>query len=388
MDAPGTSVTPAEAAGRRPALPSLTGMRFLAAAAVFFSHSFFQFVPSSWGSDTGTGFFWSKAGSAGVSFFFVLSGFVLTWSARADEPARAFWRRRACKIYPNHLVTAAAAVLLIVSHGGTVSARQLLPNLALLHTWLPVGSVLTGVNTVSWSLCCEAFFYLSFPLLSRALRAVPERRLWWCAGGLVALVWCVPLVARLLLPGDPVLSPRMPYSEVQLWFVYFFPVTRCLEFLLGMVLARLVADGRFPRVPLVPAGALVAGAYVAALYAPGQYGTVAVCVAPLGLLIASGAVADAGGRPSVLRRPAMVWLGEVSFALYMVHQLLIDEVARRLGINAAHSLNSWSAAALSLPVLGGALTLAWLLYRGVELPVMRKWSRRHRPLLLEVGELS
>ncbi|MFF4529049.1 acyltransferase family protein [Streptomyces sp. NPDC001407] len=379
-------MTPA-ATGRLPALPSLTGMRFLAAAAVFFSHSFFQFVPSSWGSDTGTGFFWSKAGSAGVSFFFVLSGFVLTWSARADQPARAFWRRRACKVYPNHLVTAAAAVLLITWHGGTVSAGQLLPNLALLHTWLPIGPVLNGVNTVSWSLCCEAFFYLSFPLLLRALRAVPERRLWWCAGALVAMVWCVPLVAR-LLPGEPALSPRMPYSEVQLWFVYFFPVTRCLEFLLGMVLALLVAHGRFPRVPLPAAGALVAGAYVAALYTPGQYGTVAVCVAPLALLIASGAVADARAHPSVLRRPVMVWLGEVSFALYMVHQLLIDEVARRLGIDVAHSLNSWSAAALSLPVLGGALTLAWLLHRGVEQPVMRRWSRPRRHLLLKVGELS
>lgn len=380
-------MTPAEAPRRLPALPSLTGMRFLAAAAVFFSHSFYQFVPGSWASDTGAGFFWSKAGSAGVSFFFVLSGFVLTWSARADQPARAFWRRRACKIYPNHLVTAAAAVLLIIWHGGTVSTGQLLPNLALLHTWLPIGSVLNGVNTASWSLCCEAFFYLSFPLLLRAVRAVPERRLWWCAGVLVAMVWCVPLVAR-LLPGEPALSPRMPYSEVQLWFVYFFPVTRCLEFLLGMVLARLVAVGRFPRVPLLPAGALVAGAYVAALYTPGQYGTVAVCVAPLALLIASGAMADAGGHPSALRRPVMVWLGEVSFALYMVHQLLIDEVARRLGIDAAHSLDSWSAAALSLPVLGGALTLAWLLYSRVERPVMRRWSSQHPPLLLKVGELS
>ncbi|MBT2383943.1 acyltransferase [Streptomyces sp. ISL-11] len=363
-------------------------MRFLAAAAVFFSHSFFQFIPSSWGSDEGVAFFWSKAGSTGVSFFFVLSGFVLTWSARPDQGPRAFWRRRACKIYPNHLVTAAAAVALALSQSRTVTGHQLLPNLLLLHTWLPRFDVLTGVNAVSWSLGCEAFFYLSFPLLLSLLRRVPVRRLWWWAGGLAAAVWCVPLVSELFLSGGTVLSPRMPYSVTQLWFVYFFPVTRCLEFALGMVLARLVAEGLFPRVPLVPAGALVVGAYIGALHAPGQYGTVAVTVVPLGLLIAAGASADIGARASALRGTTMVWLGEVSFALYMVHELLIDQVARALGIGPRDDLSGWQAAGLSLPVLGGAVLLAWLLYTGVERPVMRRWSRARKRIPLEVGEFS
>ncbi|MCD9140888.1 acyltransferase family protein [Streptomyces albireticuli] len=374
--------------GRRPGLPSLTGMRFLAAAAVFFSHAFFQFIPSSWGSSEGVAFLWSKAGSTGVSFFFVLSGFVLTWSVRPGQGPRAFWRRRACKIYPNHLVTAAAAVVLALSQSRTMTGHQLLPNLLLAHTWLPRFDVLTGVNAVSWSLGCEAFFYLSFPLLLAVLRRVPGRRLWWCAGGLATAVWCVPLASEVFLSGGTVLSPRMPYSVTQMWFVYFFPLTRCLEFALGMVLARLVAEGRFPRVPLVPAGALVLGAYAGALHAPGQYGTVAVTVVPLALLIVAGAGADVGGRPSAMRGTAMVWLGEVSFALYMVHELLIDQVARALGIGPADDLSGWQAAGLSLPVLGAAVGVAWLLYAGVERPVMRRWSRPRGKLVLEVGEFS
>jgi peptidoglycan/LPS O-acetylase OafA/YrhL len=51
------------------------------------------------------------ASATGVSFFFVLSGFVLTWSARPDDIATGFWRRRIARIYPVHLVTAGGARL-------------------------------------------------------------------------------------------------------------------------------------------------------------------------------------------------------------------------------------------------------------------------------------
>ncbi|WP_406289132.1 acyltransferase family protein [Embleya sp. NBC_00896] len=374
-------MSPDDPAGRRRALPSLTGMRFLAAAMVFFSHAFFQFVPTSWGSaDKGVSFLWSKAGSTGVSFFFILSGFVLTWSARPGERARSFWRARACKIYPNHLVTAAAAILLALSLNETMTTRQVLPNLALAHTWLPRLDILNSVNTVSWSLGCEAFFYLSFPFLLRLVLRVPGRWLWWWGVGVAAAVWCVPLVSHVFLDSGTPLSTRMPYSVTQLWFVYFFPVTRALEFVLGMFVAQLVAQGRWPRIGLLPAGALVVGAYFGALYIPGQYGTVAVTVVPLALLIGAGARADLDRRPSALRGPTMLWLGEVSFALYMVHELFIDRVAYELDITAADSLTPWQAAGLALPVLGGALVLAWLLNSLVERPVMRRWSRARRPV--------
>ncbi|MFJ9903595.1 acyltransferase family protein [Streptomyces sp. NPDC101152] len=365
--------------GRREALPTLTGMRFLAAAMVFVSHAFFQFVPSSWGAHGGMTFFWSKAGSTGVSFFFVLSGFVLTWSAREGQRARAFWRRRACKIYPNHLVTAAVAVVLLLVEGHAVTTHQLVPNLLLVHTWLPRFDVLTGINQVSWSLGCEAFFYLSFPLLLVLVRRVPERWLWWCAGGVAAAVWCVPLISQLILAGGTPSPTGNGLSVTQLWFVYFFPPTRALEFVLGMLLARLVMAGRGPRIGLLPAGALVIASYVGALYAPGQYGTVAVTSVPLTLLITAGARADIGRGSSALRGRTMVWLGDVSFALYMVHELVIDRVALAMGIDPAHSLNTWQATGLSLPVLALSLLCAWLLYALVETPVMEHWSRARRP---------
>jgi len=103
-------------------LPSLTGLRFLAALSVFLFHSSLASSPippngpvtpfADQGFAHGYAAVLGHAGPLGVSFFFVLSGFVLTWSSRPGEPARAFLRRRVVKIYPNHVVMWAVALLL------------------------------------------------------------------------------------------------------------------------------------------------------------------------------------------------------------------------------------------------------------------------------------
>lgn len=93
---------------RPAALPSLTGMRFLAAALVFLAHmsAVRMFTDQQLNKDVDT--YFGTLGSIGVTFFFILSGFVLTWSARTDDRPRLFWRRRLAKIYPTHFVTWAA----------------------------------------------------------------------------------------------------------------------------------------------------------------------------------------------------------------------------------------------------------------------------------------
>lgn len=358
------------AAGTR--LPSLTGARFLAAALVFAFHFAYQFPFASArvGADYSSAV--ANAGSLGVGFFFVLSGFVLTWTARRGEPARSFWRRRAAKIYPNHLVAFVAVVLLMFAVGTTPDFWVAASNVLLLHAWVPNVQYFLGMNDVTWTLSCEALFYLSFPLLVRLVDRVRPTLLWPAAAALVALGFAFAFTAT-RLPTEP---SAFGVPVYQTWFAYIFPVTRCVDFVLGIVMARIITHGRWIRLGMAPAAVLVALAYWVSLKVPADYGFTAVSLGPLALFIAATASADLRGRRSPLRGRAMVWLGEVSFAFYLVHNLVLT-----YGHHALGPAKTWSTAAafaLGVVAFAASLAIAALLYRLVERPAMSRFARPRR----------
>lgn len=342
---------PSRARGR---LPSLTGLRFAAAFLVFGFHLQIAhlFAAGSPGDLVLSLLF--GHGAIGVSFFFILSGFVLTWSARPGDGVRRTWRNRAAKILPNHLATALAALAVLAG-----SPRVFVPNLLLVQSWNPDPVVYFGLNTVSWSLSCEAFFYLLFPWLLRGLARLDARALWPTAVVLTATVWLLPAATA---------GWSRPTAY---WFLYVLPATRLLEFCLGMALARIVAAGQWPPVPAWAAGLLLCGAYASIGYLPERLGFVAVTVVPLALLIPALAVADLAGRRTPWATHWAVLLGELSFAFYMVHQLVIRFAAKALHVPAVGA-PAWPVAevlAVQVGLLAAALAAAALLWRLVERPL-------------------
>ena len=354
-------------------LPSLTGLRFLAAFIVFGFHIIYEapFKSASFTHDYTRVF--GQGGWTGVSFFFVLSGFILTWSARPGAKARQHWRRRAVKILPNYVLTYAAAVLLVSVTGVSLGGWKALPGLFLIESWFTQPDIQTSANPVAWSLSCEAFFYLAFPLLLWLVNRIDPRRLWFWAAGFAGLVWCVPLIGKVILPSTPVAPWAPSVSTYQFWFVYVFPPSRALEFVLGMLMARIVLSGKWVRLPVLPAAALMIFAYAIAPHASYIDTVVAVTVVPIALLIAAVAAADLDGRWSPLRSRPMVWLGNVSFAFYLWHRLVLIYGHRMLGVGRTGG----TADVLALSAVGFviALLLAWLTFEFVERPTMRRWSR-------------
>lgn len=363
-------------------LDSLTGFRFIAAALVFFFHASLTRI---------IGFnpfadpeiiavfqrLFSVGGWLGVSFFFVLSGFVITWSARRNDTLVAFWRRRLVKIYPNHLVTFVLAMILFAVPLTAVSAW--LPNLLLVHAWIPDMSVFLSVNGPSWSLCCELVFYLAFPFLLRALWKVPEDRLWLSA----ALTVCALAATQWLIAEFVSATPQIaeyPISLQQWWLAYYFPPLRLFEFVLGMQMARILMAGRWPAIPFAPVLALAALAYFLAGEVPFIYSLSLTTVIPIALLITSLAAADVSRQRSWFRHPLMVWLGEISFGFYMIHLLIMTAITTLLDGQrfAAGPASLILAATFALSILGG-----WLLFAFVEQPAMRRWGKANpatRPL--------
>ncbi|MFE7188156.1 acyltransferase family protein [Kitasatospora sp. NPDC057541] len=357
-------------------LPSLTGMRWIAALLVFLTHvsvakPFDTPALNDFMSD-----YLSRAGFLGVGFFFVLSGFVLTWSAKEGDRPSAFYRRRLFKLYPNHAVTWLVGLLLMARAGAELTAAGTVPSLFLLQSWIPSLEVIGGTNGPSWSLACEVLFYLSFPVILPLVRRIRPERLWLWVGVMTAALFALPLIAQ-LLPGSPN-SPWQPLSFWRYWFVYFLPAARLPEFVLGILLARIVRTGRWVAIGWPVAALLTVAGYALMITLPDAWGMAAPTALPVGLLIAAVAARDAAGVGTPFAGRTMVWLGEVSFAFYMVHFLVIQYGPLGLAATGSAGANTWSTPG-ALGVMGITLALSigfgWALYRLVEVPVMRRWGR-------------
>lgn len=362
-------------------LPSLTGLRFFAAFLVFLCHALSQFSPQADSASRNLAYFLLPAGPVGVSFFFVLSGFVLTCAARPGDTVRRFWRRRLVKIYPSHVVTWAAGLVLVLTTGTALSVGTTAAALFLVQAWAPHMITTATVNPISWTLACELFFYLLFPFLFRALRRLPRHALWPAAGVLTALILAVPQLAA-LLPGKAM--PLAGYSLTQFWFVYTAPPVRLLEFALGIVLALLVQNGMWPLVSVRLAVVLCCAGYAAAgittmvTKLPHLWAMVSATVVPLAVLIATAASRDRRGLPSVARHPRLVRLGELSFAFYLVHHMILTACFTAV-LPHGFRPGLLGLAGVAVVLFFVCWAAAWLLHEAVELPAMRRWSRPSAP---------
>ncbi len=301
------------AAGRLPRLGSLTGLRFFAALPVVLCHVGEQYT----GSQT-----IQRAeyyGYTGVSFFFLLSGFVLTWSCATQSAPRFLWMRFS-RVWPLQFVVAVFAMTVIAAQehisGPAGKAFQLL----LLQAWSPNPTIYFGGNDVTWSLSAEMFFYLMFPLVIIPLLRLRGRGLVITATATLSIMVVAPVIA---LRGGM-------STDTFFWMFFVFPPYRFGEFLLGMLLARAVVLGlRMPRpaIGLVAAALGLVGVAAGLTLYTGDTGIyadrpfVAVMVLPFfGLLLLAGATTDITRGGNWLSTRPLLRLGEWSFALYLVHK--------------------------------------------------------------------
>ena len=155
-------------------LPALTSLRFFFAMAVFCSHlgflkdSKFEIVRNLYSAVFAEGFI-------GVSFFFILSGFILTYNY-ADQFRmqlnrmnwRAFIIARIARIYPLHIITLLISIpLLWIQEGG--KGIQMIGifvlQICLSQSLIPIQKVYFSFNAPSWSISDEFIFYLLLPII-------------------------------------------------------------------------------------------------------------------------------------------------------------------------------------------------------------------------------
>jgi peptidoglycan/LPS O-acetylase OafA/YrhL len=361
-EAEGPSLTSIPGTGRD-RLPSLTGLRFWAALLVVLYHLSRQVGPIPGLSET----VWY--GRSGVTFFFVLSGVVLAWTYDgARVPTGVFLWRRFARIWPLLAVSTGLSVAVWAVMDHAVSLKAVAATLLLVHAWFPQPVMFTGGNPAAWSLSDEAWFYLTFPALL-ALLAGRRARVWaWTA----VAVTCTTLVLWLALSGLP--------ATTRNWALDYLPLTRFLQFVLGVVAGLALKRGWRPPLPLPVATGLVVGWHLVLIpwsnavpdalwYGP--YNASQWLSAPLfAALICAAARADLDGRRTGLGGAWMIRLGHWSFAWYLLHEIVIRAAVFHWGKPApgGETLVFWAG------VVAASLALAGLAYQCVEHPAER-WLR-------------
>ncbi|GEM_PF-180184 len=400
---------------RRPNLPSLTGARWLAAVAVFVLHAlvFLNVYPFQKSDLFATihSFIPMQLGSAGVTFFFILSGFLIYWSNSELKGVRNtlyYCQRRITKIYPMHLI--ALAMFLLASAKITASGVQWvldfadlkfwLPNALLIHTWNPDWASLSGMNVPSWSLAAEMLFYLTFPLFIPLVRKVRGVGNWWAFGitfllslsaitfihffaegpkGIenffVPRLWDTDVSPVADVHADPVwfMQWEIPVLE-SYWLSYYFPLTRLIEFYLGVFGAKLVAEGMFRNTnikwPLV--GLLVA--YIATWFVPLAFKMSVIMSLPMAFVVCTLAVRDIKGVSGEIASPRAVLLGNISFAFYMVQFPVMVAVQRYIVAGQSWGFLGWLMVSILSFIL--SVILGWVLFTFVDDPLMKATARR------------
>ena len=352
-------------------VPSLTGVRALAALLVVGTHAAYTTGKYTHGF---AGVVSSRM-EIGVPIFFVLSGYLLfgPWvkAAMAGGPPpslRRYARNRVRRIMPAYVLTVAAAYLIYhfrqVGPNPGHSWYGLLRNLTLTHIYTDnyAFALLHQGLTQMWSLAVEVAFYVLLPLLAYLLLVVLCRRQWrprLLLAGLAALTLVSPAWLALAHTTD-VLPDGSP-----LWLP-----TYLAWFIGGMVLTVLSATGVrvywFIAIPVALLCYLIVSTPIAGEPTTSPAGlaqaiTKTVFYAVIAtLVVAPLALGDAGVYSAVLASRPMVWLGEISYEIFLVH-LVLMEIAMTVVLH--WPVYTGSAVTLFAVTLALTVPVAWVLHR-------------------------
>lgn len=368
-----------------PLLRSLSGLRLIAALAVVYAHSANAFVsvPA------------LRAVAAvaypAVDLFFLLSGFVITWVWKPELTARAFWRRRAARILPVHVVTWAVAVPILWIELDRLHVVPSLAALLFLNAWVPDHSWYHAANGVAWSLAGELVFYATFPFIRPVLDRLAVRRLLQIAAGGVGLVMLLAGLTVLFIPAD-----------LQVGLLYINPLPRAVECWSGACLAVAISRGWRLRLPVAISSTLIVTSLAALaaltfrwdtdLPAPAMAFSNQVLPAgvsrPLGIvillpmwvvLLASLAGRDVDGRGvRWLSWAPLVTASTWTYSLYMTHGPFV-KLANGVLKHVPFTRTPVTGVLIEVLFVAASLLLAWAVYRWFERPMERRFRTSGGP---------
>jgi len=294
-------------------LDQLTGLRYFAALLVFVSHL-------KWDNSSLIVKSLAESGYVGVSFFFVLSGFVLSYSyqekiIRGEISFKRYLFLRLARLTPLHWATALPFIIFAIYSDNLNPITSLL-NLIYMQSWLPHSTAYFSLNAPSWSLSNEMFFYFCFFFLT----SMTLKRLIGLTSGLILFIILCAFFVTIYLDGSKFLGSDRTIAH---WLFYIFPGFRILEFISGMIIYRLWRSGHSVNaIWLIPAYIFLIVSMYFAHQIPQAF-RFSLYFLPIICLFLFVHLSEEGLLIKMLKSKFMVLLGNASFALYLIHRPLI-----------------------------------------------------------------
>ncbi|RKE36627.1 peptidoglycan/LPS O-acetylase OafA/YrhL [Paraburkholderia sp. BL23I1N1] len=402
---------------KKQAIPALTGLRFVAAAAIVLDHLWpviFKLNPGVPFADP-----FHQLSFLGMSLFFVLSGFIIHYNysdtVGSTRGLYDFAVARFSRLYPLFFALAAFDVICGNFFLYAPDAYRLQDLEALSYLLAGVQSWVYGFigdspiafafhyTFVAWSISTEFFLYLTYPIICLLmLRAGTPRR---AVVGALAIGAMAAVALSLLkqhtafidhvgaligIVENPKANPGTLFSD---WFNYIAPYSRVLEFLTGcaiaqahMVLARRsvgIRELRFARLAIA-----IAVVNIALFVLRNELGSprLAAVVGIVGLLPAIATVIFCCARYSVkpLSYAPLVALGEASYSMYLLHMIVIEKSAPGVSVDATPE-NIAIFIGRTVIILAAIAVISLGTHRYFEQPARRFLRRLLSPRVRSIG---
>ena len=312
---------------------SLTSIRFFAAAMIVIGHA-----------GNAPGFEVFRIGSIqlnnAVSFFYVLSGFILSFTYYNMDIKSGYLRfliARIARIWPLHLVMLITCLFVfgpnIFYESGKSYSDVFSVNSVLMQSWIPYQKFYFSYNAVSWSVSTELFFYAMFPFLLVLGRKYGNSVLLFCISfPIVISIACAAMSIPLHSGND---------SVDGYYLVYINPVSRLAEFAFGMYVFSMKnkivnVEGNNRRLMSAELISIIL-VFLSLCTFSSLYGywsnspmatffywlAVAGSFPTIGFLVFVFSRQN-GMISNFLSNKYFVYLGEISFSVYMCHQVILN----------------------------------------------------------------
>ena len=348
-------------------IDTLTSLRFFAILGVFLSHlGFISNTPKYKGLFDN--YFYE--GYIGVTFFFILSGFVLSYNylnkfkTLSGSSKWKFTEKRIFKIYPLHFITFLISVPLIFKEILREPLKNFilaLVNLMLLQSFIPITRIYFSYNAVSWNLSVFMFLYLLTPYLLYLVNKITEKY------KIKFSLFCIFILYILGI----VISYIFKDNAFNHWIIYISPFFRLIDFSIGLLLGGIYIYFKeinksklfFSCYEIIATLGLVIlfmfHKQVAQVYRYDVYYVPIMCMIIFVFAFQKGVISK------ILKNNKFVYLGQISFSFYMIHRLVISYIFHLNKLN-------YKPVLMSVICFVTSILAASILYKYVENPIKNK----------------